>query len=74
MGFLKHREVKCPLRNYSDARSAHCYLQQTKESLSPSETGIANINGTRLCYETADTDHLLVLIHGNTLDTRSLPR
>jgi 3-oxoadipate enol-lactonase len=33
-------------------------------------TGFADVNGTRLYYEMAGSGHLLVLIHGFTLDTR----
>jgi len=35
---------------------------------SPSQ-GIANVNGTRIYYETAGTGHPVVFIHGFTLDT-----
>ena len=34
------------------------------------ETGFADVNGTRLYYEMAGSGHPLILIHGNTLDTR----
>jgi 3-oxoadipate enol-lactonase len=34
------------------------------------KTGFADVNGTRLYYEIAGSGHPLVLIHGNTLDTR----
>lgn len=34
------------------------------------QTGLAEINGTRLYYEIAGSGHPLVLIHGFTLDTR----
>ena len=34
------------------------------------ETGIANVNGTSLYYETAGAGHPLILLHGFTLDTR----
>ena len=34
------------------------------------DTGFADVNGTRLYYEIAGSGHPLVLIHGNTLDTR----
>jgi 3-oxoadipate enol-lactonase len=34
------------------------------------ETGFADVNGTRFYYEIAGSGHPLVLIHGNTLDTR----
>jgi 3-oxoadipate enol-lactonase len=34
------------------------------------QTGFADVNGTRLYYEMAGVGHPLVLIHGNTLDTR----
>jgi 3-oxoadipate enol-lactonase len=36
----------------------------------PTQTGFADVNGTRLYYELAGTGHPLVLIHGFTLDTR----
>lgn len=34
------------------------------------QTGFADVNGTRLYYEIAGSGHPLVFIHGNTLDTR----
>lgn len=34
------------------------------------QTGFADVNGTRLYYEIAGSGHPLVLIHGNTLDNR----
>ena len=34
------------------------------------QTGFADVNGTRLYYEIAGSGHPLVLIHGFTLDTR----
>ena len=34
------------------------------------DTGFAEVNGTRLYYEIADSGHPLVLIHGFTLDPR----
>jgi pimeloyl-ACP methyl ester carboxylesterase len=34
------------------------------------QTGFAEVNGTRLYYEVAGSGHPLVLIHGSTLDTR----
>jgi pimeloyl-ACP methyl ester carboxylesterase len=36
----------------------------------PTQTGFADVNGTRLYYEVAGSGHPLVLIHGFTLDTR----
>ncbi|RLG95644.1 hypothetical protein DRO27_03495 [Candidatus Bathyarchaeota archaeon] len=38
--------------------------------MSSAESGYAEINGTRLYYETAGAGHPLVLIHGYTLDSR----
>ncbi len=34
------------------------------------QSGFAEVNGTRIYYETAGSGHPLVLIHGYTLDTR----
>ena len=34
------------------------------------QTGFVDANGARLYFELAGSGHPLVLIHGNTLDTR----
>ncbi|MHA2067279.1 MAG: alpha/beta fold hydrolase [Candidatus Thorarchaeota archaeon] len=34
------------------------------------QTGFADVNGTRLHYEVTGSGHPLVLIHGQSLDTR----
>jgi pimeloyl-ACP methyl ester carboxylesterase len=38
--------------------------------MSSAGSGYAEVNGTRLYYETAGAGHPLVLIHGYTLDSR----
>jgi len=38
--------------------------------MSSAESGYAEVNGTRLYYETAGAGHPIVLIHGYTLDSR----
>jgi len=35
------------------------------------QTGVAEVNGTRLCYETSGQGHPLVLIHGMASDCRT---
>ena len=55
-------------RRYSSGSS--WLLLTNRPSWMNNQNGFAEVNGTRICYETAGSGHPLVLIHGYTLDTR----
>ena len=43
----------------------------TLQAQSVAQSGIAEVNGTRIYYEVAGTGHPLVLIHGGAVDSRA---
>jgi len=55
-------------RRYSSGSSLHMLIKGT--GWMNNQNGFAEVNGTRIYYETAGSGHPLVLIHGYTLDTR----